>query len=107
MITQRHLTKNEPLNVNNFCTFELKMFLITSPDRFPVTASFKSGDEEFDDLSSREGFQPVPYLARYKWVHVDDIKRVSKKELQILLERSYMLIAKKLPARIRKKLKVS
>ncbi|MGZ4090579.1 MAG: MmcQ/YjbR family DNA-binding protein [Bacteroidia bacterium] len=57
-----------------------KMFMIISPDVFPVPASFKISEEEFDELSSKKGFMPAPYLARYKWVHLDDIKRLSKKQ---------------------------
>ena len=35
-----------------------KMFLITSPDLAPVTASFKVSAEDFDLLIEREGFKP-------------------------------------------------
>ncbi|MCE3258989.1 MAG: hypothetical protein K0S12_630 [Bacteroidetes bacterium] len=81
-----------------------KMFLVTSPESVPVSASFKVSDEEFDELSSKKGFMPAPYLARYKWVHVDDIKRLSKKQWEHYAKQSYELIAGKLPAKIKKTL---
>jgi predicted DNA-binding protein (MmcQ/YjbR family) len=80
------------------------MFLITSPDRVPVSASFKVANEEFEELSSREGFMPAPYLARYKWVHLDDVNRLSKKQWEYYAAESYRLIAERLPAKIRKKI---
>lgn len=81
-----------------------KMFIITSPDTVPPTASFKVSDEEFDEVSSREGFKPAPYLARYKWVYVDDISRLTKKEWAYFAQQAYTLVASKLPAKVKKQL---
>lgn len=81
-----------------------KMFLITSPDEVPCSASFKASDEDFDILTSKPGFKPAPYLARHKWVHVDDVKRLSKKQWQHYARQSYELIADKLPAKTKKSL---
>ena len=74
-----------------------KMFLITSPDESPVTASFKTTEDKFGELSEREGFRPAPYLARNKWVKVDDIGRLTAEEGKELLELSYKLVRQKLP----------
>jgi len=52
-----------------------KMFLVTSPDSVPQSASFMVTDDDFIEFSNRFGFIPAPYLARYKWVYVDDIKQ--------------------------------
>lgn len=79
-----------------------KMFLITSPDTVPHSASFKADEEAFEALCSREGFRPAAYLARYQWVYVDDIGRLTRKEGSHLLRRSYELVFAKLPARLRK-----
>ncbi|MCD6019043.1 MAG: hypothetical protein K0S53_2164 [Bacteroidetes bacterium] len=81
-----------------------KMFLVTAPDAVPNSASFKVSDEEFDELSQQEGFMPAPYLARYKWVHLDDINRLSKKQWEHYAGQSYKLIASKLPAKIKKQI---
>jgi predicted DNA-binding protein (MmcQ/YjbR family) len=75
-----------------------KMFLVTSPDSVPHSASFK---EDFAELTSKEGFIP-PYLSRYKWVFVDDINRLTKKQWERYAIKSYQLIASKLPMKTRK-----
>lgn len=61
-----------------------KMFLITAPDAVPISASIKVTDELFDELAEKEGFMPAPYLARYKWIWMDDIRRLSKKAVEII-----------------------
>jgi predicted DNA-binding protein (MmcQ/YjbR family) len=81
-----------------------KFFLVTAPDHVPVSATFKVRDEDFEALSARPGCKPAPYLARYKWVHVDDITRFSLNEWKELLKTSYALVASKLPAKIRKEI---
>lgn len=81
-----------------------KMFLITSPDAVPHTASFKVSDEDFDILQEREGLSPAAYLARYKWIFVDNINRLTTKEWEHYLKQSYSLIASKLPAKTKKAL---
>lgn len=81
-----------------------KMFLISSPDAVPVSASFQVSPEEFDELSQRDGFMPAPYLAKYKWVHLDDITRLSKKQWQHFIKQSYDLKAAKLPKKIKTEL---
>jgi predicted DNA-binding protein (MmcQ/YjbR family) len=82
-----------------------KMFLVTSPGTVPHTASFKAGDEAFEELCSREGFQPAPYMARYKWVYVDDINRLSRTEWEKYLKQSYELVFSKLP--VKKRLQIA
>ncbi len=74
-----------------------KMFLVTAPDSVPVSASFKATEETFNELTEREGFIPAPYLARHKWVYVDDIRRLSKKEWDQFIRQSYGLVKAKLP----------
>ncbi|MFI5131162.1 MAG: MmcQ/YjbR family DNA-binding protein [Chitinophagales bacterium] len=81
-----------------------KIFIITNPDGSPVTASFKVDDEDFANLSEKEGFKPAPYLARYKWIYVDSINRFTKKEWGKYLETAYKLVAAKLPAKTKKQL---
>ncbi|MDF2449012.1 MAG: hypothetical protein K0R26_1516 [Bacteroidota bacterium] len=81
-----------------------KMFLVTTPDTVPHSASFKVSDNDFEELIQQPGFIPAPYLARYKWVHVDDINRISKKQWSYYAEESYHLIASKLSSTIRKQI---
>jgi predicted DNA-binding protein (MmcQ/YjbR family) len=81
-----------------------KMFLVTAPDAIPHSASFKVSDEDFADLTSQEGFIPAPYLSRYKWIHVDDINRLNKKQWEYYIKQSYQLIASKLPPKAKKEI---
>lgn len=74
-----------------------KMFLVTSAENSPVNASFKVKDDEFAELIEREGFIPAPYLARHKWVLVNDINTMTKKEWKERITRSYELVKAKLP----------
>lgn len=83
-----------------------KMFIITSPDASPVSASFKTDEEDFALLSEKEGFMPAPYVARYKWIYVDNINRISKKEWVVYLQKAYELVKAKLPGKTKKQLGV-
>jgi predicted DNA-binding protein (MmcQ/YjbR family) len=80
-----------------------KIFCIANLEP-PHTFSFKVTDEEFDELSGSEGFQPAPYLARAKWVLVIDSSKLSKKKLKDYLQQSYGLIKAKIPKKQRKDL---
>lgn len=82
-----------------------KMFLIISPDSIPHTASFKVSEEDFEELCDKEGFIPAPYLARYKWVYLDDINRFNKKDWEKYITLSYNLIFSKLPVKIKREIK--
>ncbi|HEY9487775.1 MAG TPA: MmcQ/YjbR family DNA-binding protein [Chryseosolibacter sp.] len=81
-----------------------KMFLITAPDTVPISASIKVSDEAFVELSDREGLKPAPYLARYKWIWMDDIRRLPKKQWETYIDQAYHLIASKLPAKVKKQI---
>src|ERR1700748_1661870 len=78
-----------------------KMFLITSPDEYPPTAAFKVPEEEFEEIASRDGFRPAPHLGRYKWVKVDDISLLTKKQWEYYARQSYDLIFAKLSPKIK------
>jgi predicted DNA-binding protein (MmcQ/YjbR family) len=81
-----------------------KMFLVTVPDEVPANASFKATDEDFEKLVVKKGFAPARYMARYKWVDLDDIGRLSRKEWELYIRRSYELVASNLPKSLKKKL---
>ena len=89
-----------------FCIGE-KMFLILGLDVAPTTASFKVSEDDFEDLCGIDGFQPAPYLARYQWVHVDDIRRLPAKSWQLYAQRAYQLVASKLPKRLQQELNIT
>ena len=81
-----------------------KMFLVTAPDNVPVSASIKVSDENFEVLPQREGIIPAPYMARYKWVHLDDISRFTKADWEHYLEQAYQLVFDKLTARAKREI---
>src|SRR5687767_2287991 len=81
-----------------------KMFCVADLQT-PTSVSFKVKDEEFDELSSGPGIEPAPYVARYKWVLVTDLNRLSKKEWEHYIRQSYDLVKSKLPKKILKDLK--
>ncbi|HEY3430615.1 MAG TPA: MmcQ/YjbR family DNA-binding protein [Cyclobacteriaceae bacterium] len=96
----------EDIKWENHLCFNIggKMFLVTSPDNVPVSASFKTSDEDFEALPNRAGFIPAPYMARNKWIFVDDINRFSKKEWESYLRKSYDLILSKLSLKFQKEI---
>jgi predicted DNA-binding protein (MmcQ/YjbR family) len=81
-----------------------KMFCVVGLEQAPPTASFKVKDEEFDEMCSRDGFKPAPYVAKYKWVWMDNINRLNKKEWEQFTRQSYNLVKAKLPQKVRKQL---
>lgn len=81
-----------------------KMFLVLGLDEVPTTASFKVSKEEFEEIFSREGFKPAPYMARNKWVHTNDINNLSPEEWEYYIKESYKLVSSKLTVKLRREL---
>jgi len=80
-----------------------KMFCAASLEP-PFSCSFKVPDDEFDEISNRNGFTPAPYMARAKWVMVTDPSKLNKKDWERYLKQSYELIKIKLTKKLREKL---
>lgn len=80
------------------------MFCVVGLDQVPTTASFKVAEEMFDEMSNWPGCKPAPYLARYKWIYIDDINKMKKADWQKYLLQSYTLVKNKLPAKVRQQL---
>ncbi len=83
-----------------------KMFAVAGLDRQPVSISFKTSPKLFDQLTERSGFVPAPYLARYKWVSIQDISGLNEGELKTLVSQSYELVLAKLPSKVRNQLEL-
>ncbi len=77
-----------------------KMFCVTSLEP-PFTFSFKVKDDEFEEISGRDGFKWAPYMARAKWVLVTKPSTLPKKEWEKFIEQSYELVKAKLTKRLR------
>ena len=72
-----------------------KMFCVVGLDQYPTTASFKVKDEEFEEMCTWPGFKPAPYVAKYKWVWIEDINKMKKTDWEKYLEQSYDLVKNK------------
>src|SRR5882762_276731 len=81
-----------------------KMFCVVGLEQSPTTASFKVTDEEFEEMCNRPGFKPAPYVAKYKWVWIENINKMKQAEWKKYLQQSYELVKDKLPAKKRKEL---
>jgi predicted DNA-binding protein (MmcQ/YjbR family) len=75
------------------------MFCVASLEA-PLTVSFKVRDDEFDELSNSPGMRPAPYVARYKWVLVEEVNTLSRKEWAHYVKQSYELVKAKLPKKL-------
>jgi predicted DNA-binding protein (MmcQ/YjbR family) len=83
-----------------------KMFIIIGASEVPVTASFKVNDDDFEILSVKPGFKPAPYLARYKWIWMENISLFTKKQWEYYSKTAYNLVSEKLPAKTKKELEL-
>ena len=84
-----------------------KMFCLIAPAEHSVgRISFKSAPEHYEALSRSPGFRPAPYLARAKWVSVDDPKALTATEMKAYLKRAHAVIAAALPKKKQKELKL-
>ena len=81
-----------------------KMFACASNEASVNAVSFKVEDERFLELTDRDGIIPAPYLARAKWVRVEDLRTLSDAEAGALLRRSYELVFAKLTKKLQREL---
>lgn len=81
-----------------------KMFCVIGLDQSPTSASFKVTDEEFEEICSWPGFKPAPYVAKYKWVLIEDISKMKKTDWKRYVQQSYDLVKTKLPVKLKKQL---
>lgn len=59
--------------------------------------SFKCSDLSFELLTKRKGIIPAPYLARAKWVKLEDPKALSTDELRARITEAHRLVLETLP----------
>lgn len=82
-----------------------KMFALTDvDDKADKGISFKVDDDRFLELTDRPGIIPAPYLARAKWVYIEDLKTISDAEAAELLKRSYELVFAKLTKKLQREI---
>jgi predicted DNA-binding protein (MmcQ/YjbR family) len=83
-----------------------KMFAMIVPDDDgkPNELWFKSAPEHYDALSRSRGFKPAPYLARAKWVALDNPKVLTPGQTRAYLARAHSVIAAALPKKTQREL---
>jgi predicted DNA-binding protein (MmcQ/YjbR family) len=84
-----------------------RMFAVLGEKDGKPSLGFKVDDERFLELTDRAGIIPAPYLARARWVLVQDVRKMDEAELKPLVTRSYELIRAKLTRAVRAKLEES
>lgn len=92
----------EQIQWGNDLVFKIggKMFCVacTEPVEPPkVAMSFKCDDDTFAELVERDGVIPAPYLARAKWVALEQFDTLPTPELKKLIGRAYEIVSAKLP----------
>jgi predicted DNA-binding protein (MmcQ/YjbR family) len=89
---------------NHLCfSVAKKIFFIGSLDETPIKASIKVDADEFDVLILREGIIPAPYMAKNKWIKIQE-NAFSDSEWKSYIEKSYIIIKAKLPKKIQQEL---
>ena len=82
-----------------------KMFLMVEFEGdLPLHAGFRPPDAEFETLAQVDGMRPAPYLARAKWVQLEDMDAVSAARFQEIIRMSYAEVVSRLSAKKRREL---
>ena len=81
-----------------------KMFAVRGPSG---TLSFKANDIAFEMLNETGQARPAPYLARAKWVFLDDLSSMPDGDLQAYLTEAHAIIAARLTRKQRAELGIS
>ena len=88
------------------CVFSvgLKMFAVTDSDMPATRFSFKVDDDRFLELTDRPDIIPAPYMARLKWVSVENPTALPDEEAAQLLRRAYELVFAKLTKKLQREI---
>lgn len=76
-----------------------KMFCVTGLN-MPLMVSLKVPEEEFEQMSAEPGIIPAPYVARYKWVLIQNTEVFNNDQWQHYITQSYNLVKNKLPKKV-------
>lgn len=81
-----------------------KMFAATSTEKNATHLSLKVDDDLFLGLTGRAGIIPAPYLARAKWVRIENIQTIGDEELTELIQRAHAIILNKLTKKLQREI---
>ena len=82
----------------------LKMFAVMDDNDKAKAIAVKVDDDRFLELTDRPGIIPAPYLARVKWVLVEDFAKLPEAEARAMLKRSHELIFAKLTKKLQREI---
>jgi predicted DNA-binding protein (MmcQ/YjbR family) len=78
-----------------------RMFAVLAPGG---SFSFKANDVAFEMLVETGAARPAPYMARAKWVYIDDPEALPDEDLRRYLKEAHSLIAARLTRKARREL---
>jgi len=81
-----------------------KMYACMDENEAAKAIAFKVDDDRFLELTDRPGIIPAPYLARMKWVLVEDLAKMPDAEARALIRRSHELVFAKLTKKLQKEI---
>ena len=78
-----------------------KMYMVISFDEDPPNLSFKTEPLVFEALTHQPGIRPAPYLARARWVALENPDVLPDEALEQHIRESYGLVFAKLTRKAR------
>ncbi|MGB8886333.1 MAG: MmcQ/YjbR family DNA-binding protein [Candidatus Korobacteraceae bacterium] len=92
-----HTTENVQWDYVLCFKLDGKLFVVTRLEPAPVRLSLKVSSQNFVELCERPGIRPAPYLARAKWIGLEQLNTLPDSELRELMAESYRLVWERLP----------
>jgi predicted DNA-binding protein (MmcQ/YjbR family) len=81
-----------------------KIFVIAALEPGKYFLIIKCPPEKFEEILERPGIAPAPYLARAKWIALENEDAVTQGELKTMIAESYHAVTVKLPKKTREAL---
>jgi predicted DNA-binding protein (MmcQ/YjbR family) len=77
-----------------------KMYAVVPLEPARVWLSLKADPEEFAELVENPGVIPAPYMARAKWIALENERALSRNEVLRLVSKSYEMVFAKLSKKL-------
>jgi predicted DNA-binding protein (MmcQ/YjbR family) len=81
-----------------------KMFAGMPLEPARVWLSLKADPEEFAELIENQGVIPAPYMARAKWIAMENERALPRNEVLRLVSKSYEMVFARLPKKLQAEL---
>jgi|SRR5579864_8350337 len=101
-----HPFTTEQIQWGNDLLFKVggKMFAVVPLEPARVWISLKTNPEEFAELVEHPGVIPAPYMARAKWIAIENERALPRNEVLRLISKSYEMVFAKLTRKLQAKL---